>query len=428
MGYYEVQGGGWNHAPSEVVTGDIDGSGQDSVVAMWDESFEAAGGGAADPKWIAKVSFDSGTGKWTRWTNLVETTGGLAPATGMGQGDYDVEYGTGLALPNVDKDSPIVRYQGQHELLFGTPRVLAVLAAAPYFMGLNEDESMTWIVFGKGTGINNEATIGISASASIGYESPNLFGLSKFAWKLTVGWGLDFISSNRVQLEENQLWTAGNEDAVVFQVIPFDVYYYKVLSSPDAADLDKPLTINVPRSLTTYKVPVALYNKSIVGGPTIQPSLLTHEVGDPASYPNRNPCASAAPGGSFGSTSFLVDPNTWCYASSTTSHVGVGSGSVGFEIKRTDSSASGIRNDVNVEFSVEGGVGGFVVGASTGFHWGYEYTVDTSESYSFAGQVGDLPDATRGYDFGLAVHRGQLGGLSTNYPVFLVDYWVENVR
>ena len=91
-------------------------------------------------------------------------------------------------------------------------------------------------------------------------------------------------------------------------------------------------------------------------------------------------------------------------------------------------SAEGTKTDYSVGFEAEVGVGGFSVGRSIGFHWGYGYTVDATKSYSFAGQVGDLPDATHGYDFGLMAHAGMLAGLSTSYPVFLVDYWVENVQ
>ena len=239
---------------------------------------------------------------------------------------------------------------------------------------------------------------------------------------------MDWISSSTVTLTQSQTWTAGNEDAVVFQVIPFDVYYYKVVSSPDPADFNKPITINVPRRLSTYKVPVALYNESILNGPAVGAALLTHTVGQPATYPKTNACLGAPSGGSFGGTAFLVDPATWCFASAMKSHVGVGTGSVGFAIARTMTSSRGVSTDYSVDFSVEGGAGGVVLGASVGFHLGYQYTVDTTESYSFAGQVADLPDATRGYDFGLMAHRGMLAGLGTSYPVFLVDYWVENVQ
>ena len=67
------------------------------------------------------------------------------------------------------------------------------------------------------------------------------------------------------------------------------------------------------------------------------------------------------------------------------------------------------------------------VDAYGGVHYGYTYTVDASRSYTFSGQVGDLPDATHSYRFGLIVHKGMLAGTATSYPAFLVDYWVEGL-
>ncbi len=57
-------------------------------------------------------------------------------------------------------------------------------------------------------------------------------------------------------MSQTETWTTSTDDAVVFTVIPFDVYYYKVVSSPDPADINKTVSINVPRKLSTYKVPV----------------------------------------------------------------------------------------------------------------------------------------------------------------------------
>lgn len=423
VGFYEVGGGGWNHAPNEVVTGDIDGSGSDSIVALWDETLNGTHD-AFTPSTLASMKWDDQTGKWSAWKTFATTSGGPAVSTG----GYDSTYGVGLALPNVDRDSPIVEYRGDHELLFGTPRVLAVLAAAPFFAGANGDASSTSISFGKGTGFEENSTIGLRTATSIGYEAPSLFGTTKLEWTLTFGASLDWISSSTVTLDQTQTWTAGKEDAVVFQVVPFDVYYYEVVSSPDAGDVGNTVSINVPRKMSTYKVPVELYNRSILNGPKIGSALLQHTVGDPASYPRSNTCAKAGKGGKFGDTTFLVGGNSWCYASADTLHVGVGTGSVGFTIARTQSSAKGVNTDLSVDFEVVAGVGGFSVGQSVGFHWGYGYSVDTSESYSFSGQVGDLPDTKRGYDFGLVAHRGMLAGVGTDYPVFLVDYWVENVK
>jgi len=184
------------------------------------------------------------------------------------------------------------------------------------------------------------------------------------------------------------------------------------------------VSINVPRKLSTYKVPVALYNDSILDGPKIDATILTHTVGDPTTYPVGNACNQAPPGGTFNQTAFLVDAGAWCFASAQALQVGVGSGAVGFEIARTMSSARGTSTDMSVDFEMELKAGGVSAGVSVGFHWGYGYSVDTSESYSFAGQVADLPDINRGYKFGLMAHRGLIAG-KTDYPVFVVDYWVE---
>ncbi len=337
MGYYETGGGGYNHAPDDVVAGDIDGSGRDSIVAMWDETNETSvNENGFTPATLASVAWDAGSNSWPRWTNFFTTTSGMAQIAQGSATDTDGSYGPGLALPNVDRDSPVVQYQGQHEELFGTPRVLAVLAAAPFFTGQNSANSQTAISFGSGSGYDAQSTIGVSAGFSIGYSAPSLFGLDEASWKLSFNASLDSISTTDAQISETVTWTAGAEDAVVFQVIPFDVYYYKVVSSPNPADLNQPLSINVPRTIETFKVPVALYNQSIVDGPTVGPDVLTHTVGVPSSYPTANVCAAATGTGSFGSTSFLVDPTSWCYAVSSTTHVGVGTGSVGFQNRADD--------------------------------------------------------------------------------------------
>lgn len=425
MSFYESGGGSYNHGPNDVVVGDLDGSGQDTVVAFWDEVADTTHPQTGvNVVTLARAGWDVGSAKWSRWKNIATTDRGLTPYVPGEEGTYDI----GLVMANVDHDSSTIKYKGEHEVLFSEPRVLAVLAAPPFFSGVNEGNSQTSIAFGDGRGQGAESTIGVSASASIGYEAPNLFGLTKAAWKLTVGAALDSISSRSVELSETRTWTSGTENAVVFQVIPFDVYYYEVVSSPEPGDVGSTLSINVPRAINTYKVPVELYNASIIDGPHIGPNVLGHTVGDPSTYPTENACEGATGGGTFNSSSFLVDAKTWCYASEKALHVGIGTGSVGFEIARTEASSAGTSQDISVDFETEVGAGGFTVGASVGFHYGYTYTVDTSQSYNFAGQVGDLPDAKRGYDFGLMVHKGTLAGNAESYPVFLVDYWVENVE
>jgi hypothetical protein len=425
MSYYETGGGGYNHGPNQVEAGDLDGSGQDTIVAYWDEANAATGNeNGFTVATLAKVKWDPGSASWSVWTDFLTTTTGTTTQQ-PGDGEF---YDATLVLANADHDSPTIRYQGKHEELFADPQVLAVLAAAPFYANQNSNNSQTSISFGTGSGFADMSTIGVRTSTSIGYMSPDLFGEVSFSWSLTFGLALDAISSSNVQISQTETWTAGAEDAVVFQVIPFDVYYYTITSSPNAADVGKTMSVNVPRKIDTYKVPVALYNASIVDGPTIGPDILTHTVGDPTSYPKTNTCAGDSAGGTYASTSFLLDGPTWCYASASSTHVGVGTGSVGFQIARTAYSAEGASTDVSVDFSTSADVGGFTFGQSVGFHWGYTYTVDTTQSYNFGGQVGDLPSAMHGYDFGLMVHKGMLAGTSTTYPAFLVDYWVDNAQ
>jgi hypothetical protein len=303
-----------------------------------------------------------------------------------------------------------------------------VLAAAPFYTGKNDGNSQTSISFGSGTGVDNQSTIGLRTSTSIGYMSPDFFGEASFSWSLTVGYALDAISDSSVEVSQTETWTAGAEDAVVFQVIPFDVYYYTIMSSPNAAEVGQPITLNVPRTIATYKVPVALYNASVLDGPIIGADILTHTVGDPSTYPKANSCGADSVGGSFGKLPYLVNGQAWCYASQTALPVGVGTGSVGFAIEYETSSAKGVSQDISVDFATMADLGGITFGQSIGFHYGYTYTVDASNSYSFSGQVGDLPDATHSYRFGFMVHKGMLAGTATTYPAFLVDYWVEGLQ
>lgn len=79
MASYETEGGGWNHAPNEVAVGDIDGSGQDSVVALWDTALIGVGS-PPPPTTLARVTWDAGKSQWGGWTNIVTTTGSSASA------------------------------------------------------------------------------------------------------------------------------------------------------------------------------------------------------------------------------------------------------------------------------------------------------------------------------------------------------------
>jgi hypothetical protein len=104
---------------------------------------------------------------------------------------------------------------------------------------------------------------------------------------------------------------------------------------------------------------------------------------------------------------------------------GQGSGCQTVEICVSEGSGSGTSYDLNVGVEYEGGTGGFLVGVSAGFHYGYEYTVTATDRTTFTGTVGNIVDAavwaTHRFDFGLYVRPVSARGQRFT----LIDYWVE---
>ena len=372
---------------------------------------------------LAKVTWDAGSGKWSVWQDFVNTTSGMTPLE-PSDGNF---YGSTLVLANVDHDSPTVKYQGKHEELFADPQILAVLAAAPFYTGENDGNSQTSISFGNGTGVDDQSTIGLRTSTSIGYMSPDFFGEASFSWSLTFGLRDGRISDSSVEVSQTETWTAGAEDAVVFQVVPFDVYYYTIMSSPNPAEVGQSITINVPRTIDTYKVPVALYNASVVGGPTIGPDVLTHTVGDPSTYPTANSCASAPAGGSFGALPYLVNGSSWCYASENALPVGVGPARSPSPSTTTPRPPRGRAR----------------TSASTSRPWPTSAGPPSEQSMVFttATRTPSTPARATTSPVRSAISRTPptatssaswstrecFAGTETTYPAFLVDYWVEGL-
>jgi hypothetical protein len=168
-----------------------------------------------------------------------------------------------LCLANVDDDSPIVEYTGQHELLFSYPTVMAVLACPPYHGGVGQNVGSCGTTFGRSTasGIEKTETTGFSVGFSVGYENEDPFGISKSSFKVTVENDMDWISSRSSEIEKYIAYTSGpDEDKVIFTAVPFDVYYYTVISSPDSAEVGNTLSINVPREMQTLAVSRTFYN------------------------------------------------------------------------------------------------------------------------------------------------------------------------
>ncbi len=325
-----------------------------------------------------------------------------------------------LATGNVDDDSAVVRYDGDYELLFTDPTIVAAMASPPYHDGTGQvDNSAS--TFGKveGTTVETETAIGFSTGFSVGYEADfGIFGGAEFS--VTVEQSLDFTSTQSKTIEKYHSYTSGPaEDKVVFSSVPFDVYYYTIVSSPAPEDVGRTVTINIPREIQTVATSKQFYNFNNGLSPDIDEDVFDHVPGNVASYPtasDRDELFREAEAQQPGYQSLWNGPQP----------VSEGTGFDTIGISQTDGSGRGASMDLNVttEFSTTS-PGGAKVGGSVGFHYGHSYSITTEDSAFFEGTVGNIPAASYTpeniYKYGLMVYPKQHGGQS----FIVMSYWVE---
>ena len=372
----------FTEAPSNMAAGDVDGDGKDELLYYYNSQL-----------WIGG---QDATGKHEH------------------QQIWGGSWGTNpkACAANVDDDSPVVEYAGR-ELQFGDPQVIAVMAAPPLYSGIGQNESSSGTSFGKSSasGVEQSQSMGVSVGFSVGYEAEAPFGLAKASFKVTVETALDWISSQSTEVEKYITYTGGaDEDKVVFTAVPFDVYYYKILSSPVASEVGTMMTVNVPREMQTLSVARDFYNANNGDGDDIDSAVLKHTIGDPKSYPTEMDRDALLKSGGL---------------QSIESPVGVGTGSVTVGIRKSDGKGSGTSFDFGVTIESEVGAGGVTMGTSVGFHYGYECNVTNTESTVFEGTVGDIPqsayDSSKAYTFGLFAYPFTHG----DQKFTVVNYWVK---
>jgi hypothetical protein len=378
-------GGQWDRP--RVGIGDLDADGKDDVVVEADNMVRVFGLNALQ---VVQEKIN--------WPHQGNTGGGW--------------YSVILAPGNVDKDSPVIEYDGDHELLFSDPNIVAVVSSPPYFGGIGQDVDSTTSTFGTVTGNDQmvQEDIGFKVGWSIGTKSNFLFGEAES--KLEVEHSFDFSSFEAISSERSLSYTtAPGEDLVVFTAIPFDVYYYTIRSSNDAAEVGTKITINVPRKPQTIAADPAFFNAHVgPNGPIVDESVLRHTLGEPYSYPtaaDRDRLTNVE-GGAIGLVATVPESGT---ATST------------LQLGKTKGSGTSASIDVTFSWEVSG-ASGPTVGGSAGFHYGYSYQVSTTKTTLFEGTVGAIPAkrfADHIYSFGLMTYPSSIDGKG----FLMLDYWVE---
>ena len=376
-----------------VVAGDVTGDHRDDFVLL------RGGADAGGTTWVDGYS-----------VVYVDAEGAIARRDVGGVAD-PAEYPT-LALANVDRDSSVLSFVGR-ELMFGDPSVIAVVAAPPTFAGSGQSEGET--AFGQSESLEEESEVsmGFSVEMGIGYEAEDPTGFFGGGFEASVGAALGWSTSHTRTIERTISFATGpEEDKVVFAAVPYDVYVYDVVSSPNAAAVGTRVAVAIPREPQVLSTSRDFYNSRVRGQvAAIDDTVLTHDVGSPFSYPTR------------GERDAIVAEGDALYSELAT--VGVGSGSTTVTVSRTDGVGHGESRELSMSLEITGKVGGVTGRITAGMSFGLSETVTNTTGTFYEGTVGDIPsdtiDAFGLYRFGLLAYPKSHGGRD----LMVVTYWVE---
>lgn len=350
------------------------------------------------------------------------------------------------AVPDTDTDTMLLNYTGKHYLAYTDPKVLAVLAAPPYFGDLEHldggdsyvGNSQTAYSSISGGSSSNTVSGTIFAGAYVSFEQEvSFFGIkaAKFEAEVevTASATAEFESAkSRTQTVE--YGTAGGQDTVVLYSLPMDVYIYDayvpVTKNGSVTWEKQTMTINIPYdacvktfTLEDYDAIAADYDElPIIGntdsdangenndnGDSNEP-ILTHTLGDPSTYPS--------------STAGFSNVNIY-----DGNYAGVGYGSSGFitqSLELTTENSVGLSASVGISMKVGAGAGGTVVGVTCGAEAGFGTVTTNLTGKSFSGTVVGMPEEAEGYgyNYNWKVFQYTYSGTQT-FPV--VTYLVNNV-
>ena len=145
---------------------------------------------------------------------------------------------------------------------------------------------------GSGSGVTASATISIGSYVSFEQEV-SFFGVvvASTEFEAQVKAGFTYEMETVSSLEQTVTYSAAaGEDMVAFYSIPMEIYEYDSYVADGKGGYDKVLTsVNIPHEAAVRLLSLAEYEfiaKDYSVLPQIANNILTHTLGDPASYPS----------------------------------------------------------------------------------------------------------------------------------------------
>ena len=213
-----------------------------------------------------------------------------------------------LITADTDIDSAVAMYTGKHEIQYKNPRVLAVLASAPYFKDVADYDGGHMLDFctttyGKSSGSGNEFSSNLQINVGGYWNNVIAFGagaLGEFhviGMQVNVQAGYQYTYSSGLSVSQQfevTYGTAAGENEVAFFSTPTENYTYLVTSGMVDEDGKVSTAVQtqvqaVPHQPVTKTMPVDDYMQIQKRYPDTLPDVtkyLTSTPGDPKTYPS----------------------------------------------------------------------------------------------------------------------------------------------
>lgn len=341
------------------------------------------------------------------------------------------DYSAGICLANTDKDSSYMSYSGKHYFTYTDPKVLTVLASPPYFKDLldrddlsgNYGESTTSYSSTKGSGSGSTSSVTISVGAYVSYEQDiKVFGVTvaSVEAEAVVKAGFTWDTETTSTLEQTITYTAASgEDMVAFYSIPMEIYEYTSYVPDGVGEYDKVLTtVNIPHEAAVRLLSLDEYEfiaKDYSVLPKISDNVLTHEIGEPSSYPSSTKGYNVL-------AEYGDDPSAVGFSSTE------GGSAIAQEIAMSTEKSSAFTVSGGIEAKAGAGAGGFKVGVIAGVEGGGGSVDISTNGSSFTGELQNMPIEAQPYGYGMnwRIFCYIYSNAGSTFPV--VSYLVSDVH
>jgi hypothetical protein len=315
--------------------------------------------------------------------------------------------------------SVVLQYLGT-TVKYTNPQLIAVLASPPYYSDATSNGAFgnCGTSFGTSTGTttsySDSFTLSASFSIGVSVEAPLWGSVGSTEEKYTLGasFSYGFEAEKEVSYSHNYTTMAGN-DAVIFSCIPFDVYSYKVLNSPNGSAVGTTITVDIPRTPQIIEMERSAFNALPSNTLSIGSSVLVHTLGIPSSYNNYtniSTLCNAASGGLIDPTGMTSPVGTGAYATST--------------VSLSQSKGTQLGAGLSYTASIQTVTAGVLFGAEVGFSDDFEYSVSTSKQTEISGSVPGINSTDKAFQFGIAGYNLTVPNLQSS-PFMVVTYWVK---